>query len=207
MHPYLKQFSHFNPDAHTLSLRNARITVPVFKDNRDEDPKLAVISIEPVYGTELNLSRAYHTYVSRFMVNAHGDDTSAVVKQLVGTERIFVKNDRGTKNPPKCIARPTLESIALACSLTAEQIGKNILCDVPGGLYHIGALFSAIQTLGHIVTADGRYCDFPLYCLRHLPPIKLLKLEEVIPYDKPYVIPRMYIGQFNIAVTPPSEPR
>lgn len=202
MHPYLKQLSHFNPDINTLSLRGAQIAVPIFKDNKDVDPQLAVIAIEPIYGTEYNFSKAYHDYISRYMVNAHSDDIVPVVKALSGTERIFVNNDRGTKNPPKCIARPTIESIQLACSLTAEQIGKNILCDVPGGIYHIGALMSVIQTLGFIITADGRYCNFPLYCLRYLPPIKLCKLLEVLPYDKPFKIPRMYIGHFNHAITP-----
>lgn len=205
MQQYLKQFSHFTADAQTLSFRNAKVIVPVYKDNKDEHPQLAVIGIEPIYGTRTNLARAYHDYISRFMVNVHDEDTTAVARSLAGTERIFKQNDRGGSNPPRCVARPRLESIELACSLTPEMISKNILCDVPGSLYHIGALFSAIQTLGHIVTADRRYCEFPLYCMRHLPPIKLIKVEDLITTDTPYVIPRMYHGLFNTPIVPASQ--
>lgn len=202
MHNYLKRFPHFTADAQTLSLRGAKVVVPVYKDNKDTHPKLAVIGIEPIYGSDFNLGRAYHDYVTRFMVNVHGDDTTVIAAGLASSERIFKQNDRGTGNPPRCIARPRVESVELACSLTPEMISKNILCDVPGSIWHIGALFSAIQTLGHIVTADLRQCEFPLYCMRHLPPIKLTKLEALIDLEKPFVIPRMYNGQFNISITP-----
>ena len=189
---YFHGLQHVRPDVNTVNLNRAKIVVPIYEKDFS-NLRLAVLSIQPIYGTNYSYQTAVQPYTINFMTRLHSDTQfDKLVRSVATNERVWKTLDRSSKNTPKCVANPSEKSLAMLLNLEEEDFGK--LSTDSAFNAHVGSFFCALNNLGYIIYKDGTYSEFPTHCAKYMPPFVLTKLEEVKPLNKSFDMPRMFIN-------------